>query len=482
MKIKIMNKNSRTPAGIVALMLLLGVCGAWKAALCDAPQAAEPSPAYAKYMKTAGGVAAEMFLPGYWVGNSQLLDSVLMSPERIRAFNAANKNALTTESGNTTALTDIGDAISGAFVREMAGAVYKPKPSETVYLNGAPVTEKYWADLDRRLHLNAIPKTVSVRFGYAVFWTTLQAYPVRDVVGEKDDLLFDKMVRSNCRPCQPLAVVHESADGGWYYVFTDSYGGWIEKRHVALCKSRKEWLRRMEPEHCLVVTGSELCLDDDPYCEELSGARFPMGTALPLVSPDEAPESVRSRIGFGCYAVKIPLRGGDGWIRDEYAMVPVSADVCVGRLEFTAANVLRQMFKLLGRRYGWGGDGHANDCSGVLRDVFSCFGVVLPRTSARQAEASGAAAVDLSGLTDGAKLDMLKKTRAGSLLFFPGHAMLYLGTVKEKPYVISAVSSFSEDRITVLSVNTVVVNSLTETYRKDGESWLSHLTTLIRFD
>ena len=157
MKIKIMNKNSRTPAGIVALMLLLGVCGAWKAALCDAPQAAEPSPAYAKYMKTAGGVAAEMFLPGYWVGNSQLLDSVLMSPERIRVFTAANKNALTTESGNTTALTDIGDAISGAFVREMAGAVYKPKPSETVYLNGAPVTEKYWADLDRRLHLNAIP-------------------------------------------------------------------------------------------------------------------------------------------------------------------------------------------------------------------------------------------------------------------------------------------------------------------------------------
>ena len=77
---------------------------------------------------------------------------------------------------------------------------------------------------------------------------------------------------------------------------------------------------------------------------------------------------------------------------------------------------------------------------------------------------------------------MLKKTRAGSLLFFPGHAMLYLGTVKEKPYVISAVSSFSEDRITVLSVNTVVVNSLTETYRKDRESWLSHLTTLIRFD
>lgn len=480
---KIMNKKSWAPAGILALIALLGVCGAWKAARRDTPQAADPSPAYAKYMKTAGGVAAEMFLPGYWIGNSPLpMDSVLMSPERIRSFNAANKNALTTESGSTMALTDIGDAISGAFVREMTRAVYRPKPSETVYLNGALVTEEYWADLDRRLHLNGIPKTVPVRFGYAVFWTTLQAYPTRDVVGEKDDLLFDKMVRSNCRPCQPLAVVHESADGGWYYVFTDSYGGWIEKKHVALCKSREEWLRRMEPKHCLVVTGSELCLGDDPYCEELSGARFPMGTALPLVRSDEAPESVRSRIGFGCYAVKIPLRGGDGWIRDEYALVPASADVCVGRLEFTAANVLRQMFKLLGRRYGWGGDGHANDCSGVLRDVFSCFGVVLPRTSAQQAEARGAAAVDLSGLTDGARLDMLKKTRAGSLLFFPGHAMLYLGTVRGKPYVISAVSSFSEDGQTLLAANTVTVNSLTETYRKDGGSWLSHLTTLIRFD
>lgn len=480
---KIMNKKSRAPAGILALIALLGVCGAWKAARRNAPQAVEPPRPYGEYIRTAGGVAAEMFLPGYWIGSSpQPLDSVLMGPEKIRAFNAANKNALTTESGVKTALTDIGDTISGAFVKEMAGAVYRPKPSEAVYLDGAPATEEYWAGLKRRLHLDAVPKTVPVRFGYAVFWTTLQTYPARDVVGEKDDLLFDKMVRSNCYPCQPLAIVHESADGGWYYVFTDSYGGWIEKKHVALCKSREEWLRRMEPERCLVVTGSELRLGDDPYCEELSGARFPMGTALPLVRPDQAPGSVRSRIGFGCYAVKIPLRGGDGWIRDEYALVPVSADVRVGRLEFTAANVLRQMFKLLGRRYGWGGDGHANDCSGVLRDVFSCFGVVLPRTSAQQAEARRAAAVDLSALADGAKLELLKKARAGSLLFFPGHAMLYLGTVKGKPYVISAVSSFSEDGQNLLAANTVTVNSLTETYRKDGGSWLSHLTTLLRFD
>lgn len=483
MKIKIMNKNLRTPAGIAALMLLLGACGAWKAARRGAPQAAEPLPAYAQCMKTAGGVAAEMLLPGYWVGSSpQPLDSVLMSPEKIRAFNAANKNVLRTESGSALALTDIGDELSGAFVREMAGAVYRPKPSETVYLNGAPVTEAYWAERELSLRLNDIPENVSVRFGYAVFWTTLQAYPVRDIVSEKDDLFFNKMVRSNCYPCQPLAIAHESADGGWYYVFADSCGGWIEKKHVTLCKSREEWLRRMEPEYCLVVTGSELRLDDDPYCEELSGARFPMGTALPLVRPDEAPESVRRRSGFGCYTVRVPLRGGDGWIRDEYALVPVSADVRAGRLEFTAADVLRQMFKLLGRRYGWGGDGHANDCSGVLRDVFSCFGVVLPRTSAQQAKASGAAAVDLSGLTDGAKLDVLKKARAGSLLFFPGHAMLYLGTVKGKPYVISAVSSFSEDRRILLAANTVTVNSLTETYRKDGESWLSHLATLICFD
>lgn len=67
---------------------------------------------------------------------------------------------------------------------------------------------------------------------------------------------------------------------------------------------------------------------------------------------------------------------------------------------------------------------------------------------------------------------------AGTLLGFPGHIMLYLGTRGGKAYVISAAGSFASDDAFDgdYSVNGVSVNSLADTRRRSGLTWLESLT------
>ena len=85
------------------------------------------------------------------------------------------------------------------------------------------------------------------------------------------------------------------------------FGGWIRKEHVAVCPSHEDWDARREPEDFLVVTGREIRLNKDRGCEELSNLLLPMGTVLPLVKPEDAPESIDGRYSYNSYIVRLPI-------------------------------------------------------------------------------------------------------------------------------------------------------------------------------
>jgi cell wall-associated NlpC family hydrolase len=68
----------------------------------------------------------------------------------------------------------------------------------------------------------------------------------------------------------------------------------------------------------------------------------------------------------------------------------------------------------IGRRYCWGGTGpECFDCSGLVQRAWSSVGVRLPRTT-------GAIASELSEVP-------LDETRAGDILWWPGHVGIYAG-------------------------------------------------------
>lgn len=432
------------------------------------------------------GVSAEQLTAEYWLGkkNKQAAhsDKLIMSQSEIDAVNAQNADMISI-GDISCALTDIPESVPGDIVRALVTLAQPPENPASRYLHGAPTDKAYWDALLANTAPDAVPDTVTVRYGYSVRRASLRLFPTNDFVGgTATDRLYDKLVMSEFLPYLPLAVLHESADGDWCYVMLYGFGGWIEKENLALCESRADWLERMRPERFLTVTARELTLADEPYCPSVSALRLPMGTRLSLADDGTEAEPINSRRAYGCYVVKLPTRGEDGYIKDEYALIPAGEDVCVGFLPFTRENIVELTFKHLGARYGWAGMYSANDCSGIVHEVFACFGFELPRTAGAIMAVDGFEKLDLSGMDEAQKLKALDDIPAGSLLGFPGHIMLYLGKAGDKAYVISAVGSFGPadaDENYDFSVNSVTVNSLADTRRRTGGLWLGALASAL---
>ena len=431
-------------------------------------------------------VREEMYRADFWLSpdrpQSYGAAAPIMSAEQIAAFNDANRAMLDLGNGVSLALEDMGEYISGDLVRLLLSFCRWPDNYDKLYVNGMIQPQPYWDALSAALAYERVPDQVQVRFGYSLVRDDLRLFPTGDFAGvTADEKLYDKLVMSEFMPFLPLAVLHESADGNWYYVAMYGFCGWIEKENVGLCRSREDWLSRMKNNNVLVVTGREIRLPEDPYCPALSGLSLPMGTAMPLAMGDEE-LIVGRRRGYGCHTVVLPTRGEDGYIIDQLAFVPLSEDVSVGYLPYTAENELRLAFKFLGDRYGWAGMFSSNDCSGLIHQVFACFGFCLPRTAGAIMEVQGFSKLDLAPYSPEEKLIGLESCPAGTLLGFPGHIMVYLGSVEGRAYVLSATGSFGPSRIPEgydYSVNGVCVNSLANTRRKTGLNWLESLDSAL---
>lgn len=180
----------------------------------------------------------------------------------------------------------------------------------------------------------------------------------------------------------------------------------------------------------------EPCLWDDAVSE----VQLMLGTRLKLVPEDCIPEAVAERGNWNNYLVYLPVRTEEGRYEEHIAAISQHEQVSVGFLPMTGKNILTVAFSCLGDRYGWGGMLGSLDCSLYTRNVYRCFGLNLPRDTGSQASIPGFP-VDISQQADEEKAEQFADLPAGSILYFPGHVMIYLGTVDGSSYVISATGS-----------------------------------------
>ena len=128
-----------------------------------------------------------------------------------------------------------------------------------------------------------------------------------------------------------------------------------------------------------MVTGCEIVLDETAMPTKTAGLTLPMGTRISLLKASG--EKIVGRSDPDAYVTEVPSRNEDGTIGYEKVLIPVSKDVSVGYLAMTSNAVIKQAFKFLGKTYGWGGSLSSNDCSGMERQIYVCFGFELPRNS-----------------------------------------------------------------------------------------------------
>lgn len=317
----------------------------------------------------------------------------------------------------------------------------------------------------------------ALMYAVVVKRTTLNAFPTEEIItDEQGDLNFDYNILSAVRVNEPLVIKTVSRDGRWYYALSLNCNGWVRAEDVAICSSKYEWESawNIPDSSVLVVTGSRLFLAESNTHPATSNLMLTAGTVLELAPAGAYGVRVTNRSTIGNYVVYIPVRNADGSYRKELALVRKCKEVNEGYLPLTMRNILNVAFGMLGEPYGWGGMLSSNDCSGYVGDIYRCFGLILPRNTTWQA-ASWSLGYDVTDFPNEQKAAILNNMPIGTVLFFKGHEMLYLGTVNGKYYVVNSVSSLTySGNPEIMRTRSVMINSL-DTERANRSTWLSNI-------
>ncbi len=274
------------------------------------------------------------------------------------------------------------------------------------------------AGLERLSNLRAFPSLA--RRAIAVRNTNLRSLPTSGARYDNpaepgEGYPFDYLQHSSVSLGAPLFITHITTDRKWLLAESSFTFGWIPAGDAAFVDDAFVQAFR---------TGSYAALtrDNVPIAGE-RGLTADIGAVLPVtgVRPDgyEIVTAGRDENGMAV------LRAGF-LPRDAAALIP---------LALTPANVAAIGNQMMGQPYGWGGLDDKRDCSSLTRDVFTPFGVWLPRNSSAQAKTYPT--MSLEGLTPKEKEEAIVRRGVpfATLLWMKGHIMLYVGEKNGHPLI-----------------------------------------------
>ncbi|MDD4767787.1 MAG: stalk domain-containing protein, partial [Desulfotomaculaceae bacterium] len=348
----------------------------------------------------------------------------------------------------------------------------RPFPvAEERYCNGRLVGGSYYDNLQARMNLSGIEESNPVDYAVTVRRSNIRTFPTYDEsLAGPGDIEFDLFQETAVSPAEPALILHRSLDGSWLFVQICNYNGWMPAADLAVAGDKAGWLAYIRPDNYLVVTGNRVGVHFSPGQGAPELIELTMGARVPLAGVD-------MDYGGG-YTVELPVRGANGEMLVETALIPAGSDVSVGYMPYTRANIIRQAFKILGERYGWGGMFNARDCSAFVMDVYKSFGLMLPRNGDEQ-ERSAGKTVTFAGAGTGERYRLVSSLLPGASLHTPTHEMLYLGEHNGRHYVIHDMTSYGgvnpDGSLSKVVLNQVVVTDLSLT-RRNGMTYIDSLT------
>ncbi|MDH3997401.1 MAG: SH3 domain-containing protein [Desulfuromonadales bacterium] len=226
---------------------------------------------------------------------------------------------------------------------------------------------------------------------------------------------FDYLQNSVLEPGVPLRITHQTPDGSWLLVETALVSGWVTPFELAYVD--ETFAASWQGQPLMAFTREQVALTDD--AGQFRGYAH-IGTLLPLGGqPGALGDQTEVALWFAV---------ADSQRRAVIKNVRIAHDAAaLFPLAMTPRQIALLGDHLLGEVYGWGGIAGGRDCSATLRDLFTPFGLWLPRNSSKQIKLG--AQTDLSGLSLLEKQALLAQQGIpfASLLGMKGHILLYLG-------------------------------------------------------
>ncbi len=421
----------------------------------------EPMPPLPQGPLMLTSTTPEQLSADYWINRLPDPDRVLKTPEQLKFFNQ-EIHMMIKERVN---IFQQGVFATGTQYRNLIRSEYETISNRKLF----DIHDKYFpkdffpTKIEPLVNWKAVPDKLSLEWGAATRPTSVRALPTNvKMLEEKGDIEFDQLQYTLIKIWTPVAILHTSKDGQWYYVQAPYVRGWVKSKHIAVFPNRKALQEKVKTETFIDITGESVSVCFDSQCGE-KYQKASMGTLIPLVQKNDSN-----------YVVEMPLRSSDGSVRLKQYYILGNADVHIGFPSFTQRNIVTQAFKLLSQRYGWGGMYYGRDCSGFTHDVFLSMGVDLPRDSEQQAMIGTQLGHFEPYEQAGQKEAALRIATPGiTLLKMPMHMMIYLGEVDGRFFIIH--STWAE-RVSMTSdeknrINQVIVSDVS----LNGRSYLGSL-------
>ncbi len=429
------------------------------------------------------GVGVDQLTAEHWIALAKQPDALLLDSDRI----AAHNQRLLREDASMHDIDALPSTLDGAQVATWLRALSK-RPGKPLFdRSGAPIGQATVDGWMAAIALDAVATSQPTRYALIVSRANLRTFPTAQrVFSAPGDTDIDRFRETALFPGTPVVIAHESRDRQWWFVVAATYAAWVDKRAVAE-GSRTQVLGYGRRTPSLVVTGATVRTTITPSPEAVSALPLDMGVRVPRLAGWPPLQPVNGQLPTSSYVIELPVRDGEGRLQLVPALLPRSADVSPDYLPLTRANLLRQSFKFLGERYGWGHDYGARDCSGFLSEVYRSMGVQLPRNTGDQA-GSPPLARTAFGTADGwaSRNAALKALDIGDMVHIPGHVMLVIGGSGGVPYVIHDIQSTgligSDGTLQRLPLNGVSVTPLTTLHANATQSYVDRMTAIVRVE
>lgn len=359
------------------------------------------------------------------------------------------------------------------------------RPTRALYdEQGKPVPAATIDAIVANVDLDAIPASQPTRYGMVLQRAPLRGFPTAlRAFSSDDDTDIDRFQESALFPGTPVAIVHASRDGEWLFVVSPRYAAWIEKRYVAEGDAGAIFAHAAKAPY-RVVTGAKVRTVFTREQPQLSELQLDMGVRVPLADT-ALDRPVNGQHPYTSWIVELPVRNDDGHLGFAPALLQRNTDTAADYLPLTRANIIRQAFKFLGERYGWGHSYNARDCSGFVSEIYRSMGVQMPRNTSDQSVSPAFARTHFEA-TDGRakRMAAVAALDVGDLIYIPGHVMMFVGRIDGMPYVIHDTNGGSflgtDGELHSMHLNGVSLTPLVPLRGSKDHDYIDRITNIVR--
>ena len=311
-------------------------------------------------------------------------------------------------------------------------------------------SKKYKAITIRRTNVKALP--------------TSEAY-YRDPRKTGEGFPFDYNQNSALHINVPLFISHFSKDKHWVFVQASYSFGWVKTSDLALVS--KSFIKTFKNDNYAMVIKDNLRLFDDKKDVSL----VKLGALFPLAKDGKH--------------YLTASRNNKGQAQLEKVIATKQNIIAKKPLPFTPHNVAMVAREFYGEPYGWGGGYECRDCSATTRDFLGTFGIFLRRNSSKQAK--DGSNVNIKGLSKSKKKKKIIKDAEPfrSLLYVPGHVVLYLGQYKGEPVIMHTYWGIRKnDKTKLVTGRTIITTTEPGKERRDireKSKLINTLKTIVKF-